>query len=181
MLTRRTFLGSVVGVVASKLCANRRCGEACASQADEHAEISGVEVIRLREKGGSRIRSFLEITTDLGARGISGELFGDTPQQFEELMGGLHEALVTRNPNQRELGTVWLWNKLYPDCPLGVFAEGVDPLTGQKIWGTRRERRHTATGTGRRDAETGHCCPQDRPAGRWREGNPDTERSALDT
>ena len=147
MLTRRTFLGSVVGVAASNFCPNGHCGEACATEADEHARISGLQVIRLREKGGSRIRSFLEITTDLEARGISGELFQDTPQQFEELMPGLLEALVGRNPHQRELGTVWLWNKLYPDRPLEVFAEGVDPLTRQKIWGTRRERRHTPTGT----------------------------------
>ena len=123
------------------------CGEACATEADAHGRISGLQVIRLREKGGSRIRSFLEITTDLDARGISGELFQDTPQQFEKLMPGLFEALVGRNPHQRELGTVWLWNKLYPDRPLEVFAEGVDPLTGEKIWGTRRERRHTPTGT----------------------------------
>ena len=147
MLNRRTFLGSVVGVVASNLCANGQCGEACAAEADEYAEISGLQVIRLREKGSSKIRSYLEITTDLGARGISGELFQETPQQFEELMPGLFEALAGRNPNQRELGTVWLWNKLYPYRPLEVFAEGVDPLTGQKIWGTRRERRHTPTGT----------------------------------
>ena len=147
MLTRRTFLGSVVGVAASSLCPNGHCGEACATEADEHAEISGLQVIRLREKGGSRIRSYLGDHNRSGARGISGELFQDTPQQFEELMPGLLEALVGRNPHQRELGTVWLWNKLYPDRPLEVFAEGVDPLTGQKIWGTRRERRHTPTGT----------------------------------
>lgn len=147
MLTRRTFLGSVGGVAASSFCPNGHLGEACATEADAHGRISGLQVIRLREKGGSRIRSFLEITTDLDARGISGELFQDTPQQFEKLMPGLFEALVGRNPHQRELGTVWLWNKLYPDRPLEVFAEGVDPLTGQKIWGTRRERRHTPTGT----------------------------------
>ena len=69
MFTRRTFLESVVGAVASNLCPKGRCGEACATEADEHAEISGLQVIRLREKGGSKVRSFLEITTDLGARG----------------------------------------------------------------------------------------------------------------
>ena len=147
MFTRRTFLGSAVGVAASTLRTNGRCCKAIADTADARATIAGLQVVRLREKGGSKIRSYLEITTNLGARGISGELFQDTPQQFEELAPRLLEALVGRDPNQRELGTVWLWNRLYPDHPLEAFAEGVDPLTGKKIWGTRRERRHTPTGT----------------------------------
>jgi L-alanine-DL-glutamate epimerase-like enolase superfamily enzyme len=146
MFSRRTFLQAVVGAAAAKLCGNARHGVAHATEAADTA-ISGLQVIRLREKGGSKIRSFLEITTDVGVRGISGELFQDTPQMFEELMPKLSKALVGRNPNDKELGTVWIWNKLHTGHPLDVFAKGVDPLTREKIWGTRRQRRHTPTGT----------------------------------
>jgi L-alanine-DL-glutamate epimerase-like enolase superfamily enzyme len=44
------------------------------------------------------------------------------------------------------LNTVWLWNSLFPDHPLDTFSDGVDPLTGENLWGTRRKRRHTPIG-----------------------------------
>jgi L-rhamnonate dehydratase len=147
MLTRRTFLGSAVGAATAALCTSEHRRMAMAAQKGADAKIAGLQVIRLREKGGSKSRSFLEITTNLGARGISGELFQDTPQQLTELTARLLEALVGQDPSERDLDSVWLWNRLYPDHPLEVFAEGVDPLTGEEIWGTRRERRHTPTGT----------------------------------
>lgn len=147
MLTRRTFFKSAFGVAASTLCTSGQRCKAFSAAADADATIIGLQVIRLREKGGSKIRSYLEITTDLGLKGISGELFQDTPRQLNELVPRLIDALKGRDPFGRELGTVLLWNKLYPEHPLNVFAEGIDPLTGEKVWGTRRERRHTSTGT----------------------------------
>jgi L-alanine-DL-glutamate epimerase-like enolase superfamily enzyme len=117
------------------------------AEEDADARIAGMQVIRLREKGSSKSRSYLEITTDRGPRGISGELYLDTPRQLDELNPRLLRALVGRDPSERVIDSVWLWNRLYPDQPLDVLAEGIDPLTGKKIWGTRRERRHTPTGT----------------------------------
>lgn len=146
MLTRRTFLGSAIGAATSALCSNDPRW-ANAAEVDGGNEVASLQVIRLREKGGKKSRSYLEITSKLGVRGISGELYLDTPRQLNELASRLSKALVGRDPNESHLNSVWLWNSLYPDHPLEVFAEGVDPLTGKKIWGTRRRSRHTSTGT----------------------------------
>ena len=60
MLTRRTFLSSVIGAAAANLGASGRVGEASMYKATEGAKITGLEVIRLREKGGNRVRKFLD-------------------------------------------------------------------------------------------------------------------------
>jgi len=146
MLTRRTFLQSTGGVAAWSLLATPEAAAAAEQGAD--AKITDLRVVRLREKGdGGRGRSYLQITTDRGVSGISGELYLDTPRQLGELCPGLRKALVGRSPNGRDLDTVWLFGALYPGRSLETFVEGVDPLSGEKIWGTRRERRHTPTGT----------------------------------
>jgi L-alanine-DL-glutamate epimerase-like enolase superfamily enzyme len=147
MLTRRLFLGSAAGLVAPALCANGLSRKAVAAESHADCRIAGVQVVQLREKGADKGRSFLEIATNLRARGISGELFQDTPRQLDELNPRLLDVLHGRDPSQKDLDSAWLWHRLYPAHPLEVFAEGVDPLTGKKIWGTRRERRHTPTGT----------------------------------
>ena len=148
MLTRRTFLGSAGGVAASALVTSgRRCRAVAAGQ-HAGAKVTDLRVVQLREKGRrGRSRHYLQITTDVGMRGISGELYQDTPRQLDELSPRLREVLVGRNPGERDLDSQWLWNSLYPDHPLEAFAEGVDPLTGKNFWGTRRQRRHTSTGT----------------------------------
>ena len=143
MLNRRLFLGSVTSAATGALIAN-----AHAAEGHTDARISDLQVIQLREKGGrGKSRSYLEITTNAGINGISGELFQDTPQRLGELRPCLLRALAGRAPGDRSLNTEWLWNSLYPDRPLESFARGVDPLTGKNIWGTRRQRRHTPTGT----------------------------------
>ncbi len=146
MLTRRIFLGSATGIAASTLAnAQAYCW---AARATVDATISDVRVIRLRDKSGrGNVRPYLEIATDQGMCGISGELFMDTPRQLTELQPQLLKALRGRSPNSRDLNTTWLWNSLFPDRSLQSFAQGTDPLTGDQIWGTRRARRHTPTGT----------------------------------
>ena len=139
MLNRRTFLGSAAGFAVSDL-----------SRANTPADatITDLRVIGLREKGArGNTRNYLEIETDRGIRGISGELFQDTPRQLDELRPRLLKALKGRSPNSRDLNTSWLWNSVFPDRSLESFAQGIDPLTGANIWGTRRRRRHTPTGT----------------------------------
>ncbi len=147
MLNRRTFLGSMAGASAAAISAKgHRVVSAC--EQFERAKIADVRVIRLRDKNGSsKIRSFLEITTDCGIYGLSGELYQDTPRELEELRANLLRSMVGLPPSEPSLDTVWLWNTLFPDHSLSKFAEGVDPLTGKRIWGTRRQHRHTRTGT----------------------------------
>ncbi len=148
MLTRRMFLGLATGAAASALFTTRHGCQTVAGEGHAEVKIADLRIVRLREKGSrGKSRRYLEITTHLGIRGISGELFQDTPRQLDELAPRLLEALVGRDPSQGDLDSEWLWNSLYPCHPLEVFAEGVDPLTGENIWGTRRQRRHTSTGT----------------------------------
>jgi L-alanine-DL-glutamate epimerase-like enolase superfamily enzyme len=126
---------------------NCQVGESEAPE-NSDAKISDLKVVRLREQGSrAKPRSYLQVTSDVGMRGISGELYLDTPQQLEELCPRLREALVDRKASESELDTMWLWNSLYPDRSPRTFAEGIDPLTGKGHWGTRRSRRHTPTGT----------------------------------
>jgi L-alanine-DL-glutamate epimerase-like enolase superfamily enzyme len=145
MVSRRTFLGSALGIAGSSICSGLRI--AAAAAATTRTTIDDLQVIRLREKGGTRSRRFLEITTSDGTRGISGELYLDTPQQLSRLRSKLLDTLVGKSPADRVINTLWLWNTLFTGRPLESFADGVDPLTGKSIWGTRRKGRHTPTGT----------------------------------
>jgi L-alanine-DL-glutamate epimerase-like enolase superfamily enzyme len=148
MLTRRTFLGSATGGAASALFTGRCRCPAVAAEKHAEARITDLRVVRLREKGSrGKSRSYLEVTSNVGIRGISGELYQDTPRQLDQLKPRLLDVLVGRDPSERDLDSQWLWNSLYPDRRLEAFADGVDPLTGENIWGTRRQRRHTSTGT----------------------------------
>lgn len=147
MQTRRAFFGSAVGAATSALCAHRHWSAASEAETSAPVEITGLQVVQLREKGVSRIRSYLEITTSAGLRGIGGELFQDTPKKLAEIAPRLTTIVTGRDPRDEDVNSVWLWNRLYPNHPLDVFAKGVDPLTGEATWGTRRQRRHTPTGT----------------------------------
>lgn len=148
MLTRRTLLRAALPFAAASLGFRRTTARVGAQEAPPQSRIARLDIVRLREKGREdRARQFLQITTNDGVRGISGELFQDTPRKLRELIPKLQGALAGQSPERRDLNTTWLWTVLYPDHPLQSFAEGVDPLTGQKQWGTRRERRHTPTGT----------------------------------
>ncbi len=148
MLNRRTFFAATAGITGSALMASRRSLRAIAADGRAAASIADLRVIRLREKASrGKVRSYVEITTDSGIHGMSGELYLDTPRKLDELRPRLLKALVGRDPSERNLNTVWLWNSLFPDQPLETFSEGIDPLTKENIWGTRRKSRHTPTGT----------------------------------
>lgn len=148
MLNRRTFFAAATGVTATALMASKRSLRAMSADGRADASIADLRVIRLREKGGrGKVRSYLEIATNVGLRGMSGELYLDTPRKLDELRPRLLKTLVGRNPGEGDMDSVWLWDSAFPDHPLETFAEGVDPLTGDSIWGTRRKRRHTPTGT----------------------------------
>lgn len=149
MFTRRTFLGSAVGATAATILSRiHRSRGALADEPRDDARIEDIQVVSLRDKGSNgRGRSYLEIATRAGTRGFSGELFMDTPRKLGELRPRLLKALEGRDPSSRDIDSVWIWNTLYADKPLDSFAEGIDPLTREKLWGTRRKGRHTPTGT----------------------------------
>jgi L-alanine-DL-glutamate epimerase-like enolase superfamily enzyme len=150
MLHRRDFLRSATGAATAAMVLPDPWGtkNSSAAETPRQAKIADVAVVRLREKGGKgQPRAFLEITTNSGPNGVSGELFLDTPQQLTKMLPRLRELLVGRDPQDREVSALWLWKGLYPDHRLESFAGGRDPLTGAAIWGTRRPRRHTETGT----------------------------------
>jgi L-alanine-DL-glutamate epimerase-like enolase superfamily enzyme len=54
--------------------------------------------------------------------------------------------LVGRDPFDPALEFQLFWDTLYPGKALQGYADGLDPLTGKKIWGTTRGTRHTPTG-----------------------------------
>jgi L-alanine-DL-glutamate epimerase-like enolase superfamily enzyme len=150
MLHRRDFLRSAASAATAVIVLPTPWGtrNSLAAERPRQAKIVDLAVLRLREKGGNGpTRAFLEVTTNSDLNGVSGELFLDTPQRLNELLPQLRKLLVGRDLPDRELNAVWLWRGLYPDRRLESFAEGRDPLTGAAIWGTRRPRRHTDTGT----------------------------------
>jgi L-alanine-DL-glutamate epimerase-like enolase superfamily enzyme len=150
MLYRRDFLRSAASAATAAVVLpdHWRTENSFAAESPRQAKIADLAIIRLREKGGNgQTRAFLEVTTNSDLNGVSGELFLDTPRQLDEMLPRLRELLVARYPQDRELDTVWLWKGLYPNRRLESFAEGRDPLTSEAIWGTRRPRRHTDTGT----------------------------------
>ena len=150
MLCRRDFLRSAAATATAALFLPDPWAtkNSFATESPRQAKIADLAVIRLREKGGNgQTRAFLEIATNSDLNGVSGELFLDTPQKLSEMLPRLRGLLVGRDLQDRELNAVWLWKGLYPNRRLESFAEGRDPLTGAAIWGTRRPRRHTDTGT----------------------------------
>ncbi len=149
MLDRRDFLRCTATAATTILLSDSwRMRATTAAESSRQTKITDLAVIRLREKGrNGQARAFLEITTDSDFDGVSGELFMDTPRQLNDMLPRLRQLLVDRDPRNAELNTLWLWKGLYPNCRLESFAEGRDPLTGKAIWGTRRPRRHTDTGT----------------------------------
>ena len=110
--------------------------------------ITGLDVIRLRQKGKSRPvgEPYVELTTNQGMSGFGGPLYTDQAKSLKTLLPQLRKHLLGRDPAPREFDFEWIWNRLHPGKPLTVYAKGIDPLTGKAIWNKRRKARHTATG-----------------------------------
>ena len=88
----------------------------------------------------------LEIEDDDGHIGVFGTLEWGIPLRMQGMLPRLSPLLVGRDPFDATLGFPLFWDTLYPGKPLQVYADGVDPLSGRKIWGTTRGTRHTQTG-----------------------------------
>lgn len=145
MLNRRQFLSDAAFAAAGAV-------SGCAAQAERGSEaarrlpqvrIRDVQVVRVRERGKKDTALYLEIAADGGLAGHAGPLLAE---QAKAVSAGLRELLVGRDALEpRALNSETLWEALHPG-KFKDYAAGRDPLTGQAIWGTRRQGRHTPTG-----------------------------------
>lgn len=106
--------------------------------------IKRIEVVKYKVL--NKTGTHLEIESSNGKIGVFGTLGWGIPDQLNRLLPQLSKLLINKDPLNRELEFSTLWEGLYPNNPLDVYAKGIDPLTGQKIWGTTRGGRHTQTG-----------------------------------
>ena len=145
MLSRRNFIKAASATAIATSSPNRLWARAV-SQAAPKAKITKIEIVTW--KGPKRTAAHLEIVTDSGTVGRFGPLGWGLPLQFEKLSAKLAELLIAKDPLDRNLEFETFWNALYPAHPLTAYAEGADPLTGQRIWHKTRgkKQRHTETG-----------------------------------
>lgn len=118
-------------------------GNLYAGQA-ESGIIKRIELVNY--KGPKRTDVHLEIESNNGKVGVFGTLGWEIPERLKKLLPELSEILVNKDPLDRDLEFSRLWEKLYPNKALNVYAKGIDPLSGQNIWGTTRGGRHSPTG-----------------------------------
>jgi L-alanine-DL-glutamate epimerase-like enolase superfamily enzyme len=107
-------------------------------------KIVRIEVVNY--KGPIKTAAHLEIESSSGIVGVFGTMLWGLPELMKELLPGLSEFLMDKDPLDRDLEFSTIWEKLYPNKPLDVYAKGIDPLTGKNIWGTTRGGRHSSTG-----------------------------------
>jgi len=142
MFTRREFIGAASAGIAATVLPDRLCGSGDFSS----AKITKIEIVRYR--GPKRTAGHLEIVSDAGAVGRFGPLGWGIPDQFQAISGKVRNFLIEKDPLDRDIEFLALWEHLYPNRPLAAYAVGIDPLTRKKIWGkTRGDRqRHSRTG-----------------------------------
>ncbi|MHC4595462.1 MAG: enolase C-terminal domain-like protein [Planctomycetota bacterium] len=109
-------------------------------------KITKIEIVKYQ--GPTKTADHLEIVSDAGAVGRFGPLGWGIPKQLQQMSASLDKLLVGKDPLDRKLEFETFWDALHPGNPLAAYADGVDPLTRQKVWGTTRgeRRRHTETG-----------------------------------
>jgi L-alanine-DL-glutamate epimerase-like enolase superfamily enzyme len=141
MNTRRAFLKTAAAaVVGSKV------GREAILRGTERnlLIVREAKTIRVRERKGGPIDSYLEITSQSGLKGYAGPLLKEQvaalPANLRELMAG-HDAA-----DPGKLNVHALWATCHPGKSFQRYAEGKDPLSGATLWGTKRTSRHTETG-----------------------------------
>jgi len=103
------------------------------------------KIIRVRDRqNGGQSDSYLEITSQSGLKGYAGPLLKEQvtafPADLQAILAGRDVAV----PQQFHFGTLWI--ACHPGKTLESYAKGNDPLTGTRVWGTKRTSRHTETG-----------------------------------
>lgn len=110
--------------------------------------ISQVNVIRVKKRSNNNIIvTYLELTTDNNVSGYGGPLLDAQAKSLEIILPQLRKILLGKDPLSQSIDFKWVWNQLYPYEQLSNFKKGIDPISGEKIWNTRRNERHTTTGT----------------------------------
>ena len=107
-------------------------------------KIVRIEVVNY--KGPIKTAAHLEIESSRGMVGVFGTLLWGLPELLKDLLPGLSEILIDKDPLDRNLEFSTIWKELYPDNPLNVYEQGIDPISGENIWGTTRGGRHSSTG-----------------------------------
>ncbi len=148
MLNRRDTLRAIGGTIATTFLPSLATGNDTRLPGAGTAKITGIEMVNY-EGPAKKTAAYLEVASDVGAVGRFGPLGWGIPRQLEETFPKIRSALIGKDPLDSKQESQTLWDALYPGHPLSRYAEGIDPLSGQNIWGTTRgsKQRHTQTGT----------------------------------
>ncbi|MEK7995367.1 MAG: enolase C-terminal domain-like protein [Planctomycetota bacterium] len=148
MPNRRNILKTIGGTIAATFLPSPTWGDDVPPSPTEAARVTKVEMVNY-EGPPKKTAAYLEVVSDAGAVGRFGPLGWGIPQKLGETFPEIRKTLVRKDPLDRKLEFQTLWDTLCPGHPLSRYADGIDPLSGQKIWGTTRgdKQRHTETGT----------------------------------
>jgi len=148
MFSRRDVIKTISGTIATAVLPRRVWG-----RQNSRSPAGTVKITRLEmadyEGPTKKAAAYLEIVADTAAVGRFGPLGWGIPQRLREMLPAIRTLIVGKDPLDRKLEFESFWDTLYPNQPLSAYAEGVDPLSRRKIWGTTRggRQRHTETGT----------------------------------
>lgn len=129
---RRRFLASIGGTVSGLASFNNLSWVHASTQPT--TKITDVQIS--------------EGVTIVAASGAKGSFKGSRAQDLGALkthLGRISELLIGRDPLDRTLSGEMLWEVIYPG-KAQQYAQGRDPLTGERIVNKAREGRHTKTG-----------------------------------
>lgn len=148
MPNRRDILKTIGGTIAATRLPSQTWGDDIPPASAGAAKITGIEMVSY-EGPPKKTAAYLEVASDAGAVGRFGPLGWGIPQKLGGIFPEIRKALIGKDPLDRKQEFQTLWDALYPGRPLSMYADGIDPLSGGKIWGTTRgdKQRHTETGT----------------------------------
>jgi len=133
-INRRNFLKYSATVIPASALYFNGCN-LFSNQAKSNT-IKRIEVVNY--KGSRKTAAHLEIESSSGRVGVFGTMLWGLPELMKELLPALSEMLIDRDPLDRDLEFLTIWGKLYPNNPLNVYDQGIDPISGKNIWGTTR-------------------------------------------
>jgi L-alanine-DL-glutamate epimerase-like enolase superfamily enzyme len=148
MFSRREVIKAGAGTLAAAVLPRQVWGQENPRSPAGAAKIARVEMVNY-EDPAKRTATYLEVVSDARAVGRFGPLGWGLPDRLREISPRVQTLVVGKDPLDRKLEFESFWDSLHPNHPLSAYAEGVDPLTQRKIWGTTRgdKQRHTETGT----------------------------------
>jgi L-rhamnonate dehydratase len=141
MNTRRAFLKTAAAAAAGGVMGWEQIARA---SEDKPLVVRDAKIIRVRDRKGGATDSYLEITSESGLTGYAGPLLKEQAAAFPANMRGLLAGRDVADPGKLNFHA--LWAACHPGKALESYAEGKDPLTGEKVWGIKRTSRQTETG-----------------------------------